>query len=216
MNEEEALRPSLRPQLRPQLRLDFYETAVILSRWGAGGQMSAYPVAVQDVVSACTGVTLRSGLLPPETLFWQQRGNATTLAIYVAARRWQVQTARQSYHIPLPPLLFVGRGTVYEVYAVKKRPFAPTTPLYHAPCPNVFGHGGICVGNTPFPACSAATIGQALTLFWQGSQFNGHLSQGKSQSYPEDVRRLWAELDGRRRFPLAELVPMNRTLRDLL
>jgi hypothetical protein len=42
------------------------------------------------------------------------------------------------------------------------------------------------------------------------------LSQGKCQSHPQDVRQLWAELDGRKRFPLSELVPANMTLGNLL
>ena len=63
------------PTQLPQLRLDFYETAVLLSRWQADGRMTTYPVAVQDVVTACTHVEMSSGLLPPNTLFWKQRGD---------------------------------------------------------------------------------------------------------------------------------------------
>lgn len=50
----------------------------------------------------------------------------------------------------------------------------------------------------------------------EGSLFNADLSRGKSQSHPEDVRQLWAELDGRRRFPLSELVPTQMKLQALL
>jgi hypothetical protein len=48
---------------------------------------------------------------------------------------------------------------------------------------------------------------QAWHLFIEGSLFNADLSRGKCQSHPEDVRQLWSELDGRKRFPLSELVP---------
>jgi hypothetical protein len=88
--------------------------------------------------------------------------------------------------------------------------------LYHAPCPNVHTTGGICQGNTPFPVCFTQTIQQALQLFLEDSMFNADLSQGKCQSHPDDVRSLWAELDGRKRFPLAELVPAQMRLQTLL
>lgn len=212
------------PPQMPQLRLDFYETAIILSRWQADGRITTYPVSIQDVVTACTNVEMSSGLLPPNTLFWKQQANQFTLGIYVPARRWTVQTEERAYHIPLPPLVFVGRGRTYQVFAVKKRPsqslgqrpLADPLRLYHAPCPNVHQHGGICQGSTPFPLCTPQTIHQACHLFLEGSLFNADLSQGKSQSYPDDVRLLWAELNGRKRFPLSELVPANMSLRNLL
>ncbi|NKQ35203.1 MAG: hypothetical protein HF973_06240 [Chloroflexi bacterium] len=200
----------------PRLRLDFYSTAVLMSRWEDDGRIIAYPVSVHDVVSACTNVELSSGLLPPNTLFWKRQANQMALGIYVPARRWRVQTEDQSYHVPMPPFVFVGNGSSYKIFAVKKRPSSEHDPLYHAPCPNVHTTGGICQGNTPFPICSPRNIQTALTLFMEGSYFNADLSSGKCRSYPDDVRRLWAELDGRKRFPLSELAPAQRTIHNLL
>ncbi|HIP73618.1 MAG TPA: hypothetical protein EYH05_19750 [Anaerolineae bacterium] len=210
-------------QQYPRLRLDFYSTAVLMSRWEDDGRIIAYPVSVHDVVSACANVELGSGLLPPNTLFWKRQANRITLGIYVPARRWRVQTEDRNYHIPMPPFVFVGDGSSYKIFAVKKRPALSLSassrqalskgasneyaPLYHTPCPNVHTSGGICQGNTPFPVCSPQNILTALTLFMEGSYFNADLSGGKCQSYPDDVRRLWAELDGRKRFPLSQLVP---------
>jgi hypothetical protein len=59
-------------------------------------------------------------------------------------------------------------------------------------------------------------MAQALTLFWEGSFFNSHLSQGKCRTEVKDVRKLWRKLDGQKRFPLTELLPMNKTLRSLI
>ncbi|MFQ5401709.1 MAG: hypothetical protein ACE5E7_19185, partial [Anaerolineae bacterium] len=167
-------------------------------------------------------VALGSGLLPANTLFWGQQANRTTLGIYVPARRWRMQTGVGSgfetrpYHLPMPPFVFVGSGTAYKVFAVKKQPSGEADRLYHAPCPNVHTTGGICQGNTPFPDCSSQTIQAALTLFMEGSLFNADLSRNKCQSHPEDVRQLWAELDGRQRFPLSELVSTSTRLQALL
>jgi hypothetical protein len=204
------------PPQRPRLRLDFFDTAVILSRWEENGQATTYPVAVEDVVSACTEIRLGSGFLPPNTLFWKQQAHKTTLGIYVPGRRWRVRVGKKRLRIPMPPLIFVGSGRAYSLYAVKTRPLDGRIPLYHAPCPNVFGDGRICPGTTPFPACSAGAIEEALTLFWEGSLFNSHLSRDKCQSQPADVRKLWQKLDGRKRFPLSELIPAQKTLQSLL
>lgn len=212
--DEQSASPPQPPY--PRLRLDFYQTAVLMSQWTDDGRVIAYPVSVHDVVSACTHIELSSGLLPPETLFWKRQGNQDKLAVYVPAQRWQVQTEKRTYHLPLPSFVFVGCGLAYQIFAVKKRPDRGSDALYHAPCPNVFGHGAICQGNTPFPACTPQTIHTALDLFLEGSLFNTDLSQGKCHSYPDDVRQLWEVLHGRRRFPLSELVPAQMTLGKLL
>lgn len=211
------------PQAQPpRFRLDFYQTAVLLSRWEEDGRLLTYPVSIHDVVSACTSVALSSGLLPANTLFWGQQANTTTLGIYVPARRWRMQTAVGSgfetrpYHLPMPPFVFVGRGTAYRIFAVKKRPSGEADPLYHIPCANVHTTGGICQGNAPFPDCSPQTIQAALKLFMEGSLFNADLSRGKCRSYPDDVRQLWAELDGRPRFPLSELIPTQTRLQAVV
>jgi hypothetical protein len=220
MTEQQALPP---PQW-PQLRLDFYKTAGLMSQWYEDGRQTTYPVSIHDVVSACIQIELSRGLLPPNKLFWRQRANQSMLGIYVPARRWRVQTADSTYHLPMPPFIFVGNGSSYAVFAVKKRPALslPKGPssqhdlLFLAPCPNVYTHGGICQGNTPFPTCSPQAMSPAWHLFMEGSLFNADLIQGKCQSHPQDVRQLWAELDGRKRFPLSELVPANMTLGNLL
>lgn len=200
----------------PRLRLDFYNNAVLMSRWQDDGRLIAYPVSVHDVVTACTKVECGSGLLPANALFWKQQSNQSLLGIYVPARRWHVQTEDHTYYVPMPPFVFIGFGATYQIFAVKKRPLNEAEPLYHAPCPNVHTAGGICQGNTPFPICSPQTIQQALHLFMEGSLFNADLSRGKCQSHPDDVRVLWAELDGRKRFPLSELVPAQMSLWNLI
>ena len=154
-------------------------------------------------------------MLPANTLFWEQQANTTTLGIYVPARRWRMQTAERHFHLPMPPFVFVGSGTTYKIFAVKKRPSGEDARLYPAPCPNVHTTGGICQGNAPFPDCSPQTIQAALKLFMEGSLFNADLSRGKCRSYSDDVRQLWAELDGRPRFPLSELAPAQMRSRDL-
>ena len=202
---------------RPLVRLDFFPQTVLLTRFGESYSQTCYPVAVEDVAGVFTVVRLVPGLLPRETLFWQKQGDVTTLAVYVPARRWQVQwSGGPTYHLPLPPALFLGRGRNYFVYALRSRPRGLYTPLWHFPSPNVNEHGVICLGNAPFPNCGTDTIYQALFLFLEGSAFNNHLVKGRNATFPDDVRQLWELLDGQKRFPSHHLSPLNVTLGDLM
>ena len=203
------------PPSRPRLRLDFYDEAILLSRYEETA-VTSYPVSALDITAACAKLTVASGLLPPNTLFWRQQGSHTTLGIYVPARRWTVQTAAATRQIPLPPLLFMGGGHSYAIYALKQRPGTGQAQLYHAPCPNVGHNGRICAGNTSFPVCSEQTIGQALTLFLEGSYFNGDQAAHKCRAFPDDVRQLWAQLESKRRFPLGQLIASPWTMANLL
>jgi len=200
----------------PQLRLDVYPTTLLLSRWQEDGRCATYPVSAHDLVATCSGLGLSSGLLPANTLFYQQQAGQVRLAVYVPPRRWRVQTEARGYLLPMPALFFLGSGHSYRLFALKGRPNDEQAPLYHAPCPNVYLDGTVCAGETPFPVCSPTTIAEALTLVMERSLFNGDLSSGKCRSYPDDARQLWAVLDGQKRFPLRELMPANRTLAALL
>lgn len=199
------------PSHYPRARLDLYEEAVILTRY-EGADRTSYPVAIDDLVAAFSRVPVASGLLPPNCLFWGRENGQTHITIYVPGRRWRLQTAERSFHIPLPPLVLAGVGERYRVFAVKLRPQATPIELYHCPTPNVHPSGVICQGSAPFPVCANDTIEQALSLFLEGSLFNGDLAANKSQSYPEDVRHLWQQLEDARRFPVGELMPARTTL----
>lgn len=196
----------------PRARLDLYEEAVILTRYESEERRTSYPVAVDDLVAAFSRVPLSSGLLPANCLFWGRENGQTRIAIYVPGRRWWLRTAERSFYIPLPPLFFAGAGEQYRVFAVKRRPKETHFDLFHCPTPNVHPNGAICQGNAPFPACATDTIEQTLSLFLEGSLFNGDLAAYKCRSFPDDVRELWMKLKGAKRFPLQELVQTRTSL----
>ena len=198
----------------PLARLDLYEEAVVLTRYESGGRRTSYPVAVDDVVAAFGRVPVASGLLPRNCLFWGRENGETQMAVYVPGRRWRLQTAERTFHVPLPPLVFAGAGTPgvpgrYRAYAVKRRPIATPFELFHCPTPNVHPDGAVCQGNAPFPPVGGDTVQQALNLFLEGSLFNGDLAANKCRSFPDDVRQLWQQLEGAKRFPAGELVPSH-------
>jgi hypothetical protein len=200
------------PILYPRARLDLYEEAVVLTRYEGPDLRTCYPVAVDDLVAAFSRVPVASGLLPPNCLFWGRENGETRMAIYVPGRCWRLQTAEQTFHIPLPPLVFLSAGLQYRVYAVKRRSRAMPIELYHCPTPNVHPDGVICQGTAPFPVCASDTIEQALSLFLEGSLFNSDLAAGKCRRFPDDVRKLWMQLDRAKRFPAGELMPARTGL----
>jgi hypothetical protein len=59
--------------------------------------------------------------------------------------------------VPSPPLIFLGHERDYRARAMslKKGYPSPSSPLFHAPFPNVYEDGRICFGSasarTPFP-----------------------------------------------------------------
>jgi hypothetical protein len=70
---------------------------------------------------------------------------------------------------------------------------------------------GICRGNVDFPQAAAGTIWPALRLFFE-SDFNNHLSNGKSKGYPRGILAAWEKLAGAEAWPEDDLVSAGVTL----
>ena len=75
-------------------------------------------------------------------------------------------------------------------------------------------NGSICFGENSVPHCSPENIMQVWQLFWD-SAFNQDSVQGKSKSYPENVRSHLQQLHNNKskRDPTRDLVPWgNKTI----
>jgi len=200
---------------RLMARLDLFSEAIVMTRYGNDGATSCFEVSAEALATAFSGVPVATGLLPRECLFYARDGNTERLAIFVPPEQWTLATADgEVYDVPLPPLIWSGCGRKYHIWAVKQRP-GERERLFHAPFPNVYPDGRVCVGNVKFPACSASTIHQALELFLQ-SEFNEDLASGKSESYEDNVLILWDEIHDTVDFPLDELVKTHRVLDDVI
>ncbi|RMG72447.1 MAG: hypothetical protein D6722_05410 [Bacteroidetes bacterium] len=204
-------------------RLDVYNDFIVFSRFRDGKPQEQYLVDPVEVAIALGGISLGSGLLPPNTLFWGRQNGYVRLGIYLPPRVWplsiraaDVAADGRAWRVPLPGLLFVGHNYDYNLYAVADTPpLGPDTPLFVAPCPNIFPEG-VCRGSAPFPPASPGTISQAVEAFF-GSRFNHDLGRNKSKKHPERILDQWAELEqaGAEEYPLDDLVPTNLTLRKL-
>lgn len=196
---------------QPRAALHLFDDAVLYTRYHEEGGTTSYPVDARDVVATLGQLPVGTGLLPRDTLFWSRVQGEERLARYVPARCWTLQSTVGTHRIPLPPFVFGGQGTAYFAFALKRYPRGPHEPLYRFPAANLSG-GQICMGGTPMPMCTAATLDAALSLFLVGSRFNDHQQGERCRSHPTTIYDLWARLEGKRRFPLGELVPSRYTL----
>ena len=202
-----------------RLRLDFHEESIVLHEY-AGPATRTRLVSALDVAHALAReLDLTTGLLPPDALWWAKTAGGVRLAVWRAPRVWAVRL-RERYdaksrrlRLPMPGLVFVctpGRQAPYVV-AARERPRATGAQLYHCPTYNVFPSGQVCTGSHVFPA-DPAKVPEAFFASYFSA---GGTGAGKSRRHPDDVGRLWAELDGQRAFPLDDLVP-SLTVADAL
>lgn len=216
---------------RLQMRLDVYDEVIFCRRIGADGEFEAgYLVDPLELAAAFAGIDLSTPLLPKNTLFWSRSGGEECVGIFVSPETYRLVLAKDArvgdettLVVPLPGLVFVGRGTRYFLFAVKVQGGGwPNLDegLFRAPLPNVHYNirgepGKVCWGSAKPPAASAGTIWQALGLFFE-SEFNRHLDEGKSQAEPEDVLTFLRGLDGKKKYPVGDLVPLKMKLRELI
>ncbi|MDX2141377.1 MAG: hypothetical protein SF123_25045 [Chloroflexota bacterium] len=212
---------------QPSLLLAFYSFGVMLHKRD-GERVQEYAVDPAQVALALSArITFDTGLLGGNTLLVRQDGVKKTVVEYrpPAKTGLFLDGSETALRVPLPGLVLIRTTTdehnpQYHLFAVKRRPTGLTTPLYHAPLPNVFGSGSICWGTVQRPT-DAALKGASLAEDWTqllGSRFGDHAVNGKSQSNPRDIReKLFAlEASKARRYPTSDLVALKRTLAEVL
>lgn len=119
--------------------------------------------------------------------------------------------------VPMPALVFFGYDQRYYLWAFKDVELRGDTNVYAAPLPNVDASGAICFGGNVIPKASAETIEEAWRIFL-ASPFTSHSVNGKSQKFPDDVRKqlIWLVEHRRRRYPSDDLVNLNRSANTVI
>ena len=198
--------------------LDVYAEAVFRTIYRDGRPISFDEVSPLDLARALIGLDVATGLLPPNVLLYGQ-GDGDLVAVYLPPERrvLRLHGEAEPLTVPTPPLVFVGRGSVYCVYALAAEEWpSAKTELYRAPFPNVYGGGRVCRGTVKFPPCGLDVIYQAAALFFD-SDFNRDLGNGKSRKEPGDVTALWRALhaESAEGYPLDDLVAAGITMEEL-
>jgi hypothetical protein len=199
-------------------RLDFYQDTVILY-WVEEDVITTRVVSARDIVMAMLReVPLRSGVLPEGALFWRQSVNGVEVGLWRPPQVWpaalQVEVFKppRRFKLPMPGLIFVcSSGRAPRVYAAKRRPTQLNTPVYHAPLFNLFQSGMSCAGTHKFPQVVEEVPESFFTSFFTMTADH----KGRSKKHGDNLLNLWEELDGKRRYPLSDLVKFG-TMEDIM
>lgn len=201
-----------------RLRLDFHHQAVVMTNFQQETVIRKV-VSAMDVAHALAGeLSFGSGLLPDRTLWWRNTRSGPVIAIYdepqvrLLTLLEDVSASPRRYKVPLPGLLFLCQpGNAPWVYAVKKKPTKETDTVYKAPLANIFATGKTCPGTHEFPTRAADIVKSFFMSFFSPTAD----LQNRSHKYPQNIIRLWAHLDNKKKFPMADLV-VHGTVRDLM
>lgn len=162
-------------------------------------------------------LSLSTGILPPDTLWWASTREGPVTALWRAARVWKVALQLEAMRpaerlaIPMPGLVFVCQpGKAPRVYAAKRRPAHSQDWLYHAPLFNVYTDGRTCPGTHTYPQ----RVAEAPESFFAAFFSPAGQANGRSKKHPKELAALWRELDGQAKYPTADLVEWGR-VKDL-
>jgi hypothetical protein len=191
-----------------KIRLDFFSSTVVAHFCG-DGVISTRVVKAKDVAMALLGETsLISGLLPRDTLCW----GPGQIALWQDPRTWPLAVVPDAFkqpirfNLPMPGLVFICRpGIAPRIYAAKRRPSNMKELVYNAPFFNTYADGSTCAGSNKYPA-KLAEIPKLFMI----SFFTAVTDTAKrSKKHGNDIMKLWRELDGKKKYPLDDLVPFG-------
>lgn len=201
-----------------KVRLDFYQESVVMYLLDKG-IITTRMVSARDIALALLKeVPLSSGILPEGTLWWRQGRSGVEVALWRPPRVWpvalqlEVGKPPRRFRLPMPGLIFVcSPGRPPRVYAGKRRPGDDKEIIYHAPLFNVFRDGRTCAGTHRYPdRIDQIPESFMVSFFTVDAEW-----RGRSKRYPDDLLKLWEELDGKRRYPQGDLVPIGK-VEDIL
>lgn len=201
-----------------RLRLDFHHQSTVMTYF-QGDTVTTKQVDAMDVAHAlASDLSFGTGLLPADTLWWQNTRGGPVFALYVEpkirklALQESIKKPPRRFNIPLPGLIFLCRpGQPPWVVACTKKPTKESDIVYHAPLLNIFRNGRSCPGSHTYPTRVADVVQSFFVSFFSATAD----LQGRSKKYPKNVIKLWEELDGKGKFPVADLVKFG-TIGDLM
>ena len=208
------------PPDKLRARLDFFHQAVVLSIYDAD-VVTTRVVSAMDVAHALANdLAFGTGLLPPSTLWWSNSRSGPVYAIYAepkirkVALELDVKTPAKRFTLPFPGLIFLcSPGRAPYVFAVKKMPTegGESDAVYNAPLCNIHDSGQSCAGTHRYPARVADIPRSFFTSFFTATAG----LRNRSKLYPENIVHLWDYLDGKKRFPVTDLIKVG-TIKDLM
>ena len=200
------------------VRLEFCHQSTIMHKFD-GELASTMRVSAMDVAHLLSQeLSYSTGLLPPNALWWANTKEGPVFALWEPpkVRKLALQVGindpPKRFTVPIPGLVFLCiPGQVPWVYAMKRRPTKLTDLVYRAPFCNIFESGRVCTGSHRFPKDPEKQPDSFFRSFFSRTADIGH----RSAKFPQDVVHLWEFLDGKKTYPLDDLVKHGR-VKDLM
>lgn len=154
-------------------------------------------------------------LLPENVLFYDPRPGKRKLVWYSKAKEYVLHGINKTaVKAKLPAFIFMLDDGDISIYATKTGTRRPDlkTALFHAPVPNVYNDGKICMGNVKKPQNKIEIIDLIESwekAFW-GSEFTGDL---RDELFDKELK---AAIRSKKQFPVKQLKPHKKTLNTLL
>lgn len=201
-----------------RLRLDFHHQAITMTNF-KDETVTSKVVSAMDVAHALASeLSFGSGLLPDGALWWRNTRSGPVVALYVephirqVALQTNLKKPAQRFKIPLPGLIFICRpGAAPWVYAARRKPKKERDIVYRAPLANLHADGRSCPGSHHYPNRINAMIDSFFISFFSPTAD----LRNRSRQFPGNIIHLWEFLDGKRRFPVKDLVE-HGTVYDLM
>ena len=201
-----------------QVRLDFHQDSILMYTLDKGIITTRMVSASEIALALLREVPLGSGLLPQGTLWWSQGRDGPEIALWRHPQVWAVALQEEAFkpprrfRLPMPGLIFICQvGRPPRIYAAKGRPRSPEDIIYHAPLFNIFRDGHTCPGTHRYPP-NIEEIPESFFASFFTATADHH---GRSKKYPDNLLWLWEELDGKKRYPLGDLVPLGK-VKDIM
>ena len=202
--------PADAPKDDLQLQMEVYRETILLRGFDSDSTW-VRTVSADEIAGALTRhLGFSSGLLPQDSVWWNQGETGHSVALWRPPQVWPVALQREAFkpparlRLPMPGLVFVcSPGRAPWVYAAQKRPADPEQQLFRAPAFNVFGDGRVCPGSHRFPE-EVRLIPESFFRSFFSLTGDSH---NRSKKHPENLQDLWEEIDGKDEYPVEDLVP---------
>ena len=193
--------------------LEFYEENLVLKTFGEN-TVTVKHLSPQEVARALANeVSLCSGLLTPDVLWWRHDPAGATTAVWRDPQTWNATLQEEPFkpprrfELPMPGLLFIARpARAPLVFAAPERPTSVHQPLFHTPTYNVFANGRVCPGNHRFPTEPSKVPESFFQSFFSltGDPVD------RSRKHGSNILSLWEEINGQPLYPTGDLVECTK------
>lgn len=164
-----------------------------------------------EVCAAFTRKTTDSGWLQNGIIRVGNNSNGSWYVFWSRPTKAMITFGDESLVIPIPATVLISIRKEFFLYALATDTFNPQRAAFHAPFPNVHVDGRICWGKNASPKAGGDHAQEAWNLFFQ-SPFNGDLVAGKSTKFPDDIRKGYPALAGKKEYPVKTLKPLGESI----